>query len=97
MKPQPTEESINYISQISYLVAKNEQKASIELIIKDYSGEDFLEKLRSFDILVLPYLSESQSGVLSHSFAAGTPAVVRDIEGLGYEIKQSGRKDPPNL
>ena len=90
VKPQPTEESINYISQISYLVAKNEQKGSIELIIRDYTREEFLEKLRSFDILVLPYLSESQSGVLAHSFAAGTPAVVRDIEGLGYEIKRSG-------
>ncbi len=90
VKPQPTEESINYISQLSYLVAKNEQKASIELIIRDYTREEFLEKLRSFDILAMPYLSESQSGVLAHGFATGTPAVVRDIEGLGYEIKQSG-------
>jgi len=89
LKPHIAQESIETISKISLLVSTNKAKDSMELIIKDYGREEFYQKLKSFDILVLPYLSESQSGVLAHAFATHTPAVVTDIEGLGYEIKKS--------
>jgi len=90
VKPHYSKESIDYISELSVLVASSPAKGTVDLIIKDYSAEEFYTKLRSFDVLVLPYLSESQSGVLAHSLAAGTPAVVSDVEGLGFEIKRSG-------
>ena len=61
----------------------------IEFTIKDYNEMEFYRKLKSFDILVLPYKSESQSGVLAHGFSVGAPAIVTDIEGLGAEIRNS--------
>ena len=57
--------------------------------MKDYGEMDFYKRLLSFDVLVLPYKSESQSGVLAHGFSVGVPAIVTDIEGLGAEIKNS--------
>ena len=89
VKPHFSKESIDYISELSVLVASSPAKNTMDLIIKDYSTHEFYTKLRSFDILALPYLSESQSGVLAHALAAGTPAVVSDVEGLGFEIKRS--------
>jgi len=50
---------------------------------------EFYRRLASFNILVLPYKSESQSGVLAHGFSVATPAIVTDIEGLGAEIRNS--------
>jgi glycosyltransferase involved in cell wall biosynthesis len=61
----------------------------IEFTVKDYNEMEFYRKLKSFDILALPYKSESQSGVLAHGFSVGVPAIVTDIEGLGAEIRNS--------
>ena len=68
---------------------KSPVEKSIEFTVEDYNEMEFYRKLKSFDILALPYKSESQSGVLAHGFSVGTPAIVTDIEGLGAEIRNS--------
>jgi len=78
-----------YIDKVLETILQSPVSDNIEFIIKNYSEMEFYKRLGSFDILVLPYKSESQSGVLAHGFATGTPAIVTDIEGLGAEIRNS--------
>ncbi len=89
LKPHFNIETRKYIDEVLEEVMKSSVSDNIEFIVKDYSVEEFYKRLTCFDVLVLPYKSESQSGVLAHGFAAGTPAVVTDIEGLGAEIRNS--------
>jgi len=78
-----------YIDKVLEEVMKNSVSKNIEFIVKNYGEIEFYKRLISFDILALPYKSESQSGVLAHGFAVATPAIVTDIEGLGAEIRNS--------
>jgi glycosyltransferase involved in cell wall biosynthesis len=89
LKPHFDKKTREYIDEVLERVMSSKVSDNIEFIVKDYSVKEFYKRLMSFDILVLPYRSESQSGVLAHGFAAGTPAVVTDIEGLGAEIRNS--------
>lgn len=89
IKPHADKLTRIYINKVMRAIMKSKVSNSIELIVKDYKNKEFLKRLASFDILVLPYKSESQSGVLAHGFAAHTPAIVTDIEGLGAEIRNS--------
>lgn len=88
---KPHEEKLTriYINKVMKAIMKSKVSKNIEIIVKDYGKTEFLKRLASFDVLALPYKSESQSGVLAHGFAAHTPAVVTDIEGLGEEIRNS--------
>jgi len=89
MKPLFAEETKQYIVKVLDKIMKSPVRHNIEFIVKDYGGEEFYRRLTSFDVLLLPYKSESQSGVLAHGFAAKVPAIVTDIEGLGAEIRNS--------
>lgn len=89
VKPLFAEQTRIYINNVLKEIMKCPVSESIEFIVKDYKKEEFYKRLKSFDVLVLPYKSESQSGLLAHGFAAGTPAIVTDIEGLGAEIRNS--------
>jgi len=89
LKPHAARQTRAYINQVLKEVMKSSVSGNIEFSVRDYSEMEFYRRLRSFDILVLPYKSESQSGVLAHGFATGTPAIVTDIEGLGAEIRNS--------
>jgi len=89
IKPHADKMTRDYINKVMKAIMKSKVSKNIELIVKDYKKIEFLKRLASFDILVLPYKSESQSGVLAHGFAAHTPAIVTDIEGLGEEIRNS--------
>lgn len=89
VKPHAAESTRIYINRILKEIMKSSVSKNIEFTVKDYSVDEFYKKLASFDVLVLPYKSESQSGVLAHSFSAGVPSVVTDIEGLGAEIRNS--------
>lgn len=89
LKPLFAEQTRLYIDDVLKTVMESSVSGNIEFIVKNYSEEDFYKRLKGFDILVLPYKSESQSGVLAHGFAAATPSIVTDIEGLGAEIKNS--------
>jgi glycosyltransferase involved in cell wall biosynthesis len=42
------------------------------------------------DVVVMPYVKASQSGVLLSAFAAGKPVVVTDTGGLGDVVRDSG-------
>lgn len=89
LKPHAATETRIYINKVLKEVMKSPVSDNIEFIVKDYSELEFYKRLKSFDILVLPYKSESQSGVLAHGFSVGVPAIVTDIEGLGAEIRNS--------
>ncbi len=89
LKPHFDKNTRKYIDTVLEKVMGSKVSDNIEFIVKDYSVKEFYKRLVSFDILVLPYRSESQSGVLAHGLAAGTPAVATDIEGLGEEIRNS--------
>ncbi len=89
IKPHADKLTRVYINKVMAKIMKSKVSKNIELIVKDYKKAEFLKRLASFDILVLPYKSESQSGVLAHGFAAQTPAIATDIEGLGAEIRNS--------
>ena len=89
IKPESAEETRVYINKVLKEIMKSPASKSIEFTVKDYTKWEFYKRLASFDVLVLAYKSESQSGVLAHGFSVGTPAVVTDIEGLGAEIRNS--------
>ncbi|MDD5192686.1 MAG: glycosyltransferase [Candidatus Nanoarchaeia archaeon] len=89
IKPHAAEETKRYIEKVLDAIMKSPAGKRIEFTVKDYDEMEFYRKLKSFDILVLPYKSESQSGVLAHGFSVGAPAIVTDIEGLGAEIRNS--------
>lgn len=89
IKPHEAEITRDYINKVMAAIMKSKVSRNIEIIVKNYGELEFLRKLASFDILALPYKSESQSGVLAHGFSAHTPAVATDIEGLGAEIRNS--------
>jgi len=90
VKPESSaKETRIYIDKVLAEIMKSKAHKTIEFTVKDYSEKEFYRKLKSFDILVLPYRSESQSGVLAHGFSVGAPAIVTDIEGLGAEIRNS--------
>ena len=52
--------------------------------------EDVATVLRTFDILALPYLEASQSGVLSHAMALGIPSVATPVGGVRDHIEMTG-------
>ena len=89
LKPEAAPETKIYIDKVLEAIMKSKVSKNIEFTVKDYGEMDFYRKLASFDVLVLPYKSESQSGVLAHGFSVGAPAIVTDIEGLGAEIRNS--------
>lgn len=89
LKPESAKETRLYINKVLKTIMKSPVSSNIEFLVKDYGEMDFYKRLLSFDVLVLPYKSESQSGVLAHGFSVGVPAIVTDIEGLGAEIKNS--------
>ena len=89
LKPHVARETRAYINDVMKKVMESPVSGNIEIVIKDYHEEEFYRRLRSFDALVLPYRSESQSGVLAYGFSVGTPGIVTDIEGLGAEIRNS--------
>lgn len=89
VKPHESRATRLYINKVLKEIMKSSVSSNIEYIVKDYTSEEFLRRLASFNILVLAYKSESQSGVLAHGISVGTPAIVTDIEGLGAEIRNS--------
>ncbi len=89
LKPHKDPKTKIYIEKVLGEIMKSPAGKKIEFTVKDYDEMEFYRKLKSFDILALPYKEESQSGVLAHGFSVGAPAIVTDIEGLGAEIRNS--------
>jgi 1,2-diacylglycerol 3-alpha-glucosyltransferase len=89
LKPESVIETRVYIDKVLEEILASPVMKNIDFSVKNYSEMEFYKRLASFDIHILPYKSESQSGVLAHGFAVGAPAIVTDIEGLGAEIRNS--------
>jgi glycosyltransferase involved in cell wall biosynthesis len=89
LKPESVPETRVYIDKVLEEIMASPVSNNIEFSVKNYSEMEFYRRLISFDVHVLPYKSESQSGVLAHGFSVGAPSVVTDIEGLGAEIRNS--------
>ena len=89
LKPHAANQTRIYIDKVLEEIMKSPVSKNIEFTVKDYLDIEFYKRLISFDILVFPYRSESQSGVLAHGFSVGVPSIVTDIEGLGAEIRNS--------
>jgi len=89
LKPESAHETRLYLDTVLEAVIDSPVMKNIEFSVKNYSETEFYKRLATFDIHVLPYKSESQSGVLAHGFSVGAPAIVTDIEGLGAEIRNS--------
>jgi 1,2-diacylglycerol 3-alpha-glucosyltransferase len=89
LKPESVEETKIYLEKVFNSIMQSPVSKNIEISVRDYSEMAFYKKLSSFDILVLPYKSESQSGVLAHGLSVSVPIVATDIEGLGAEIRRS--------
>ena len=89
LKPHFDKETRDSMIDVLNAIIKSPVYKKIEFSVKNYSDFEFYKRLTCFDVLVLPYKSESQSGVLAHGFSVGVPAIVTDIEGLGAEIKNS--------
>tara|TARA_Y100000310_G_scaffold296993_1_gene329677 strand:- start:1499 stop:2629 length:1131 start_codon:yes stop_codon:yes gene_type:complete len=89
LKPHFNRHTRIYIDKVLEEIMASSVSDNIEFSVKNYNDIEFYRRMKSFDVLVLPYRSESQSGVLAHGFASGVPAIVTDIEGLGAEIRNS--------
>lgn len=89
LKPESVPETRIYIDKVLEEILASSVSDNIEFSVKNYSEMEFYKRLASFDIHILPYKSESQSGVLAHGFSVGAPAIVTDIEGLGAEVRNS--------
>ncbi|MFA5060876.1 MAG: glycosyltransferase [Candidatus Pacearchaeota archaeon] len=89
LKPESVEETKLYLEKVFKSIMQSPVSKNIEISVRDYSEMAFYRKLSSFDILVLPYKSESQSGVLAHGLSVGVPIIATDIEGMGAEIRNS--------
>jgi glycosyltransferase involved in cell wall biosynthesis len=89
LKPESVNKTKIYLSKVFRAIMKSPVSKSIDISVRDYNETAFYRKLRSFDILVLPYKSESQSGVLAYGLSVGVPIIATDIEGLGAEIRNS--------
>jgi len=89
LKPEVVMETRDYIDKVLEEIMKSPVSQNIEFAVRNYSGMEFYRRLKSFDVHILPYKQESQSGVLAHGFSVGAPSIVTDIEGLGAEIRNS--------
>jgi len=62
----------------------------VELYNRWIADSEVPSLLRGIDIMVLPYLEASQSGVLALALAAGVPSVATPVGGLREQIEDSG-------
>lgn len=82
-------EQQSYYDNLVQMVAASNCNGSVKLVSKIFTPEGFLASLAAADLLVAPYKHASQSGVLAHSAAVGTPVLARDLEGLGAFAKDA--------
>lgn len=70
-------------ARIRELVAANCQADDIWIDIRYLPISSFKAYVEAMDVLVMPYLSASQSGNTVMAYAAGVPVVATDVGGLG--------------
>ena len=81
---------IHYAPTLLEVIAESPARDSITVIQGSFSPQEYTTILNAADIVVLPYESSTQSGVLAHAFSLGKPAVVTNVGGLIAEVSASG-------
>jgi len=81
----------SYLDLISKLGLEADTRVFAEYVPNEQVGA----LLRAADLLVLPYRSGSQSGIVPLAAAAGTPVVATDIEGIRGALGSGARVSPP--
>jgi glycosyltransferase involved in cell wall biosynthesis len=70
---------------------KDLPSGSFLTVRNEWVPQDKLETvLRGFDILVLPYVEASQSGILTYAMSLGIPSVVTPVGGLVEQAEAGG-------
>lgn len=72
-----------------YVESFNRYKDSLELYNRWISDEEVARLLSSVDLIVLPYIEASQSGVIPLAFALGKPVIVTEVGGLKEQVPLS--------
>ncbi len=81
---------MHYAPTLLEVIAESPARDSITVIQGSFSPQEYTTILNAADIVVLPYESSTQSGVLAHAFSLGKPAVVTNVGGLIAEVSASG-------
>jgi len=74
--------------------------ASVELIDKYLTEVEIVNYLNQADIIIMPYLEASQSGVATLAIAAGIPVVATEVGGLPEQLQNGAvwvKPDPESL
>jgi glycosyltransferase involved in cell wall biosynthesis len=82
-----------YAALLSQLAGKD----NVRCVMKYFSVVEIGHLFAAADVVVLPYVKTSQSGILFSAFAAGRPVVVTDTGGLSEAVEhgRSGFVVPP--
>jgi glycosyltransferase involved in cell wall biosynthesis len=62
------------------------RKLGAEVVNRWLSSDEIADTLNRFDVMVLPYLEASQSGVAATAFGAGLPVVATPVGGLVEQV-----------
>jgi len=81
---------MHYAPTLLDVIAESPARDSIMVIQGSFSPQEYITILNAADVVVLPYESSTQSGVLAHAFSLGKPAVVTNVGGLVAEVAASG-------
>lgn len=79
-----------YKRKLLRIIKALKYKNRIKVIPSVASQDLYMDIIRSFDMMVLPYTFASQSGNLAHALGCGVPVVVSGLEGLKEEVEKSG-------
>lgn len=80
-----------------YLLRFDKLKESLELDLRWIPDEEIQNKIKNVDIVVLPYLEASQSGVIPLAFAFGRMVIATEVGGIPEQVpNQMGILVPPN-
>jgi len=63
------------------------QQMGAEIVNRWLTSEDIVDALERYDVVVLPYLEASQSGVAATAFGAGLPVVATPVGGLIEQVR----------
>jgi len=85
-----SKKGMHYAPTLLEVIAASPARDSITVIQGSFSPHEYITILNAADVVVLPYESSTQSGVLAHAFSLGKPAVVTNVGGLIAEVAASG-------
>ncbi len=71
-------------------VARRRRSSCVRVVDRYQDDEELAAWIVAADVLVLPYLHASQSGLLSTAVAAGVAVIASDTGGLGDQARRAG-------